>query len=345
MRFIVAGSCARFGCAVGLALLEVLAVLSPAAAQIEPLPEVTPLLAQQPPPYVNPQPEPVITPTPNSEPVYKADSPLDDPESGVTEMGYDEPWSFQLLPNTLIWHSYMAGTREPCFRSVWSEVDGTRIWDVTLGARVGIWRYGTTCDDCGRPNGWQMDIDGAVMPRLLPDTESTELVATDYRFGLTQTYGNGPFQAKFGYAHLSSHAGDEYMINNPTFQRINYVRDSLLVALGYYVTDDIRVYGEIAYAAGHEDGAEPLELQYGLEYSPVPYHGRTGAPFAAANCNLREELDFSGDFVVQAGWQWRRTVSGHRFRLGLQYYSGYSEQGEFFDQREEKFGFGMWFDF
>lgn len=314
-------------------------------AQIEPLPEVTPLLAQQPPPYVTPQPQPTIVPTPAPEPVFSAESPLDDPANVDPNMAYDEPWTWQLLPNTLIWHSYMAGTREPCFRSVWSDVKGTRVWDVTLGARVGIWRYGTTCDANGRPNGWQMDIDGAAMPRLFPDTPSTELVACDYRFGLTQTYGNGPFQAKFGYAHLSSHAGDEFLIANPSFVRLNYVRDSVLAAIGYYVTDDIRIYGEIAYALGAEDGAEPLELQYGIEYSPVPYNGRTGAPFAALNCDLREELNFDGDVVVQVGWQWRRTASGHRFRLGAQYYDGYSEQGEFFNVRERKVGFGMWYDF
>lgn len=320
--------------------LVVLLGATPTMAQVEYLPPVTPLFDR-----------PLTEATPNSEalPALGGRGTSEpDPASLFGDppaMKSDESWEFQVLPNTLIWHSYMAGTREPGFRSVWSEVDGMRVWDVTLGARVGLWRYGTNDKGGERPDGWQLDMDGAVMPRLFPETESTMLVASDYRFGLTQTYGNGPFQAKAGYAHLSSHIGDEYLLANPSFQRLNYVRDSVLIALGYYVDDDVRIYGEIAYALGAEDGAKPLELQYGIEYSPIPVGRAIGAPFAAINCDLREELGLDGDLVVQAGWQWRRTASGHRFRVGAQYYDGYSEQGEFFDVRERKLGFGIWYDF
>ncbi len=254
-----------------------------------------------------------------------------------------EPYTWQVCPGSLIWHSYMAGTKESCFRSVWSNINGIRVWDVALGGRVGIWRYGDTSNI--RPQGWQMDIEGAALPRLFPQLDSSPLVACDYRFGLQQTYGCGNFIAKFGYYHLSSHLGDEYMLMFPSAVRINYVRDSGVLALGYYLTPEIRIYGEIAYAFGAEDGAEPLEFQSGVEYSPIRLDGRSWAPFAALNVHSFQELDFGGNIVLQAGIQWRPGAQGRRFRLGAQYYDGYNEQLEFFAQREHKLSFGIWYDF
>jgi len=41
-------------------------------------------------------------------------------------------------------------------------------------------------------------------------------MATDFRFGVPLTYGEGPWRTKFGFYHLSSHVGDEYLLKNPT---------------------------------------------------------------------------------------------------------------------------------
>jgi len=76
----------------------------------------------------------------------------------------DEPWmgqagmySWQLLPDGLMFRSYLAGQREPRFASQWvREQDQGWLWDVALGGRVGILRYGT--DDPLMPQGWQIDI-------------------------------------------------------------------------------------------------------------------------------------------------------------------------------------------
>jgi hypothetical protein len=150
---------------------------------------------------------------------------------------------------------------------------------------------------------------------------------------------------KFGYYHLSSHLGDEFMLLNPSAVRINYVRDSGIIGMGYYLNDDLRLYGEAAYAFGAEDGAEPLEFQFGAEYSPIRRDGYNWSPFAAVNAHLRQELNYGGDLVVQVGWQMRNGPAPRRFRIGAQYYNGYNEQGEFFSQREQKAGFGLWYDY
>lgn len=254
----------------------------------------------------------------------------------------DDCWEVQFMPDGLIYRSYLAGVKEPRFASQWVyERNQGWIWDIALGGRVGILRYGT--NDPRWPQGWQADVEGAAFPRLDLE-EERDLMAADFRFGIPLTYGVGPFQTKLGYYHLSSHLGDELMLKHPGVPRINYSRDVLVWGNSFYWTKDLRLYAEAAYAFYRSGGAEPWEFQFGVDYSPSrPTHWR-GAPFVAINGHLREELDFGGNVVVQTGWQWRG-VTGHLFRLGMHYYAGGSEQFEFFRQYEDKLGLGIWYDY
>ena len=61
----------------------------------------------------------------------------------------------------------MAGAKEPRMASFWNQNDKTgTTWDVALGGRIGIWRYGNENPDW--PEGFEVDMEGAVFPRLLP---------------------------------------------------------------------------------------------------------------------------------------------------------------------------------
>ena len=84
-----------------------------------------------------------------------------------------------------------------------------------------------------------------------------DLVAVDFRFGVPITYRQGPWETKFGYYHLSSHIGDEYLEKNPGYSRINYVRESLVLGLGWRPNPDWRLYSEAGYAVYKSGGAEP----------------------------------------------------------------------------------------
>src|SRR5262249_43910589 len=56
-----------------------------------------------------------------------------------------EPWSWQLLPTGLIWHSLLAGPREPRIGGqLVSEVGGDTLLDGSVGGRAGLLRYGNT---------------------------------------------------------------------------------------------------------------------------------------------------------------------------------------------------------
>ena len=64
----------------------------------------------------------------------------------------------------------------------------------------------------------------------------------------------------------------------------------------------------------------------------------------ALNGDFRQDVDYAGTLVVQAGWQWR-SHAGHVFRVGGRYFTGKGEQFQFLDQDEAKVGAGIWCDF
>ena len=250
---------------------------------------------------------------------------------------------WQLLPDGLLYHSYLAGEKEPRFASQWLwDKDRGRIWEAVVGGRWGLVRKGTP-----GPNGegFQFDIEGAAFVRIDPEEES-DLEAADFRAGFIGTWRTGPWRTKFGYYHISCHLGDEFVIKNPTFNRMNYVRDSLLFGMMYDINPGLQVYGEIAAALNANGGAEPIELQFGVQYFPACATGIKGAPFAAINGHLRQEFDFGGSVNAEAGWAWRGLQNDHLFRVGVQHYNGPSMQWSFVDTRYESLtGIGMWYDF
>ena len=264
-----------------------------------------------------------------------------DPSTGPpTSPAY---WQWRVLPEGVIWQSYMAGVHEPRISGVpFFDENGDAMLDVSLGGRASLLRYGT--DGPGRPLGGELQIEGAAFPRLNLD-ENWDLDATDFRFGVPLVYGRETWQAKFSYYHLSSHMGDEFAIRESALaQRINYSRDELVAALAWYPLPAWRLYGEAAWAFHYSDGAEPWEFQFGVDVAEPGPTGGWGAPFIAFNGHLREENDFGGNLVFQAGWLWRGN-STRTVRLGFHYYNGKTNQLEFFDQFEEQIGGGLWYDF
>lgn len=254
-----------------------------------------------------------------------------------------QPEEWQLLPSGLLYHSYLAGEKEPRFQFVPLADKGRgMIWETSLGGRAGLLRYGTT--DASRPEGWQLDLEGSAQPRIDPE-QNDDLTATDFRAGILSTWRFGPQAWKAGYYHISSHLGDEFLIKNPGFQRVNYVRDSLIAGYTYDLTGDLQAYFEGAYAFNAEGGAKPLEFQLGTQYSPLKSTLIRGAPFAAWNAHTRQDFNFTTGVNLVAGWQWRGSESGHLFRTGLQYYKGPSLQYSFVRRQETLLGGGLWFDF
>ena len=235
----------------------------------------------------------------------------------------------------------MAGVKESRLAAHIISVKGdSTFFDGNLGGRFALWRYGN--GNAFHPEGVEFDIEGAAHVRLdIPN--DVDVRSVDFRAGGFMAWGDRWQQTKFGYYHLSSHLGDEFLLKNPGYPRLNFARDVIILAHSIYLTPELRVYGEVGWAFW-TDVTDPWEIQFGIDYAPAGPTGPLGAPFVALNGHLRQELDFGGNFVAQAGWAWKGDESGNMFRAGFHYFNGASSQFSFYHRFEQQVGFGIWFD-
>ncbi len=212
----------------------------------------------------------------DSLPLVDLQSPSES-ELGVPLYEQDLPqgdFGFHLLPEGLIYRSYLGGPREPRMSTgVVSIPDDSTFWESTVGGRVGMFRIGSS--DPIRPRGFQFDVEAAALLRLdIP--ENVDVRAADYRVGLPLTWGNEFAQWKFAYYHVSSHLGDEFLEDNPDFPMFRQARDALVLGHSVYLTDSLRIYGEVGWAF-YCVSSEPWEFQFGLDYAPRGHRTARGS--------------------------------------------------------------------
>ena len=253
-----------------------------------------------------------------------------------------QPAGLEVLPGDLIWHSYWAGAKEPrTSGTIFRESNGNlSLLDVSLGGRASMFRLGHRQAN-GRPLGWELQIEGAAQLRLNLDHDF-DFDSADFRFGIPLIYApNEQLQWKFAYYHLSSHIGDEFLVRNPGFTRVNFSRDVLVLGTSYFLRPAWRLYAETGWAFHDGEGSDAWEVQFGIDVARPGPTGLRGTPFFALNGHLREEANYGGNLVVQTGWLWRGET-GRILRTGLHYYNGKSPQFEVFDDSEQQIGVGLW---
>ena len=344
--------------------LEALELAAASPQPVEPAYETPPATAIDFPQTIEPLPGPAAGPV-LLDPPYEGwqDDFYEQPwrSGGRVATGFPEqwddlwaprPWSWQLMPNNLIYTSYLAGPKEPRLGTVWyddtapsltepGQAEGW-LWDSTLGGRASILRYGS--DTVLHPQGFEVQIEGAAFVRLDPEDER-DFRSGDYRFGIPLVYSTGRWQSKLAYYHNSAHLGDEFMIKNPSFPRVNYVRDVIVLGGSWYPLDWMRLYGEVGYSFFNAGGSKPWEFQFGTELLQARPTGGWGKPFLAVNGMLRQELNYGGNVTAQAGWFWRGRASEKLYRIGVEYLYGSDPQYEFTFYNQNRFGVGMWYDF
>lgn len=253
------------------------------------------------------------------------------------------PWGLHILPKGLIYHPYLAGPKESRTSLVTAKTDEQGwAFDTTIGGQFGLIRIGTA--DPYFPLGIQLDVEASAQFRQ-GNLLNLDILSGDVRFGVPLSFSHGPHKTKLGVYFLRSHADNDLQFRFPSLE-LNldelFERQSLVLGHSIYLSDRIRVYGEVGYAV-HSTLSEQWEFQFGAEYAPVIPTGILGAPFLAANAYLRQEVDFGGTVTLQGGWSWRGG-NGRLLRIGGQYSNGMSSQLVLYDKHEQQVGFGIWLD-
>lgn len=249
------------------------------------------------------------------------------------------------LPGGFLWAPPLASKREPRMQVLGSSLKnyaGDYTLDTSIGGTVGLFR----ADVAGRDASYQLDLFGVVHTRLTPE----DLIAADYRFGVPLTARWGDWHAKLAYEHTSAHVGDEYLRNFPATPIPGWAKDEVVVGIGRYFADQLRLYGQVSYAFFYDlpqpHGESRWRFDYGAEWADLRPSGWAGTPFAAVHVFHRGDQDYVANFTAQVGWLWRNPYQRlASVRLFAEYYSGRSSFGQFDQTREQFYAVGVACDY
>ncbi|OGN57830.1 MAG: hypothetical protein A3C42_04095 [Chlamydiae bacterium RIFCSPHIGHO2_02_FULL_45_9] len=206
--------------------------------------------------------------------------------------------------------------------------------DIQIGIEAGIWSVFNMDPNPNIAKGWG------------------ELVNTDFYAGVPISMALGPWSFRLRGYHISSHLGDEYMIDHPEVIRLNPSIEAIDFFTSYQATEAIRVYVGPGVVV-HSDRTfpwKPFYIEYGTEarFLGSKFHKQRlyGTCFLALFWRNEQELHFNFDGTYRAGYEFSKLQGiGRKFRLYVGYHHGYSLEGQFQKERTHYFEFNMNYGF
>ena len=273
--------------------------------------------------------------------------------------GEAEPWTNVAFPDGDVFRPLMADPKQPQFFASYQALrvrDGggsANVGSVGFGENFGLWslRKERGCD------GVQVGILAGVFSQFNLDAPSSDLVNTDFVVGIPVSWRSGLLSSRVRLYHQSSHLGDEFLLGRPGFNRVNLSFEEIegLVAL-----DAPGGWGRLYAGGGYLVHREPAELdrhrvQWGIELRGPVLHwsllektmkdSLVLTPVFAADFKAFEELHWIVNANIVGGLEWFRAGAYRRFRLLINYYHGFNPYGQFFAQKIETVGIGLYLSF
>jgi hypothetical protein len=189
---------------------------------------------------------------------------------------------------------------------------------------------------------WELGIQAAVFSLFDLGSDTKQLINADYIVGLIASYRSGDWSAFVRYHHQSSHLGDEFVLSR-NIERVNLSYEMIDGKLSYDILDTVRLYGGAgALIRRDPSDIDPWRTQYGIEVqSPRPLY-RGVRPVAYADFQTHEQTKWSTNISLRTGLQFENLRILHRkLQFLLEYYNGYSPNGQFYMTRIETIGLGL----
>jgi hypothetical protein len=250
-----------------------------------------------------------------------------------------------ILPEETLFDPLMADPRWPHFSVAYQSY----INDDEL-KNVGATSFGETFPlYSGNAFGgrWITGIQAAVFAFFNLDADSMDLINADYWVGIPVAFRKENLSGLFRIFHQSSHLGDEYILYNK-IDRVNLSYESTDLKFSYDIDKAFRVYAGTGYIIHKEpSGIDPFSAQLGMEYrSTETFLSNRIRPIAAIDIKTWEENDWDADVSARLGFQLENIESKNRkVQLMLEYFSGHSPHGQFYNRTIEYAGLGIHFYF
>lgn len=144
--------------------------------------------------------------------------------------------------------------------------------------------------------------------------------------------------------HTSAHIGDE-LIERTGRRRIGYTREEMRAGLSWSPQPTVTLYAEAgrAYDRSNKTLQQRWAAQSGAQYeSREPIWGKEFHWYGAVDLSSFEESNWGVNATLQVGLTTKHAERS--WRLGLEFYDGRSQMGEFFRDNERYVGLGLWLD-
>lgn len=258
------------------------------------------------------------------------------------------------FPKDDVFRPLLADPKQPQFFASWqatrvrSNQTSVNIGSVGFGENFGFY---TRRDGC---NGWQIGVLAGVLAQFNLDAPSKDLINADYVVGIPLSWRSGGWSTRVRLYHQSSHLGDEFLLGRPGFNRVNLSFEEVEAILSYDYRW-ARLYAGGGYLVHREPATlDRMRAQWGFELrgstvdSPILGTMLTGlriTPVLGTDFKSFEELNWIINTNVIGGIEWSMEGSTRRFRALLNYYHGFSPYGQFFAQKIESVGLGLYLAF
>jgi hypothetical protein len=183
----------------------------------------------------------------------------------------------------------------------------------------------------------EIDLDGAVWAVFDPLHDSSPLMNADYYGGLSITYAIENWQFRLRGFHISSHIGDEFLLNHPHFRRLNPSAEYLDFFISNDLTDQIRIYAGLGYMVAQDESfhVKPFYVEGGAEVRAYDFGfsdpcGKVyGTPFFAFYMRHNGSQKHHIDMTYALGYEIGKTYGlERRMRVYMEYHDGYSLEGQ-----------------
>ena len=261
------------------------------------------------------------------------------------------------FPDGDVFRPLFADPKQP---QTFATLQAVRARDSKTSATVGSVGFGENFGFYSRRqgcNGWQVGLLAGVFSQFDMNAPSTDLINTDYVVGIPLSWRSGLFSTRVRLYHQSTHLGDEFVLHNPGFNRVEYSYEEGEAILSL---DAPGGWGRLYAGGGYLLHREPANLDRLKAQAGVELRGPTWGsgpierfvsgplvvtPVLGADFKSFEQLNWTLSANIVGGLEFARAGALRRFRILLNYYHGNNPYGQFYGQKVESVGLGFYLAF
>lgn len=251
--------------------------------------------------------------------------------------GYDGTW---MPDDPVLFRPFVADPRQITYSAGWrfnDKVFTQNVIDVSFGDTFPFYRWCSVNIGpyCG---ALQIDLEGALWAIFDPLHDSSPLLNADYYVGIPITFAFDRWGFRLRAYHISSHIGDEFLLDHPGFHRRNASAEYVDFFISHDLTDEIRVYSGLGYivAQDKEFRCKRFYAEAGAELR-LPKLGFLsckdqlyGLPFYGMHLRARGNNRRHMDMTYVLGYEFGKLCGiRRRMRIFAEYHDGYSVEGQF----------------